>query len=32
MKLQKMLYILATKEQKIWNIFVNIGTPKNSLV
>ena len=32
MELQKILYILVTKEQKIWNILVNIGTPKNSLV
>ena len=29
MKLQKILYILVTKEQKIQNILVNIGTPKN---
>ena len=32
MKLQKILYILVTKEQKIQNIFVNIGTPKFFLV
>ena len=32
MELQKILYILVTKEQKFWNILVNIGTPKNSLV
>ena len=28
MKLQKIWYIFMTKEQKIWNIFVNIDTPK----
>ena len=32
MELQKILYILVTKEQKIWNILVNICTPKNYLV
>ena len=28
MKLQKILYIIVTKEQNIWNILVNIGTQK----
>ena len=28
MKLQKILYIIVTKEQNIWNILINIGTQK----
>ena len=28
MKLQKILYIIVTKEKNIWNILVNIGTQK----
>ena len=31
MKLQKILYNLVTKEEKIWKIPVNIGTSKKIL-
>ena len=30
MKLQKICYIIVTKEQKILNILVNIGNPKKN--